>query len=56
MAKFHVSRLIFMFPVVLVLGFILWKWANGSDSADPNLDCRMVAKCLQMDPHIVVLA
>ena len=33
-----------MFPVVVVLGFILWKWANGSDSADPNLDCRIGSK------------
>ena len=31
-----------MFPVVVVLGFILWKWASGSDSADPNLDCSKV--------------
>ena len=29
-----------MFPVVVVLGFIFWKWVNGSDTADPNLDCR----------------
>ena len=44
MAKFHVRKLPFMFPVVIVLGFILWKWANGSDSADPNLDCRTGSK------------
>ena len=44
MAKFHVRRLPFMFPVVVVLGFIIWKWANGSDSADPNLDCRIGSK------------
>ena len=28
-----------MFPVVVVLGFILWHWAKSSDAADPNLDC-----------------
>ena len=44
MVKFHVRKLPFMFPVVVVLGFILWKWANGSDSADPNLDCRTDSK------------
>ena len=44
MVKFHVRKLPFMFPVVVVLGFILWKWANGSDSADPNLDCRIGSK------------
>ena len=33
-----------MFPVVGVLGFILWKWANSSDSPDPNLDCRIGSK------------
>ena len=44
-AKFHVRRLPFMFPVVVVMGFILWKWANGSDSAAPNLvDCRIGSK------------
>ena len=30
--------------MVVVLSFILWKWANGSDSADPNLDCRIGSK------------
>ena len=44
MVKFHVRKLPFIFPVVVVLGFILWKWANGSDSADPNLDCRIGSK------------
>ena len=44
MAKFHVRRLPFMFSVVVVLGFILWKWANSSDTADPNLDCRISSK------------
>ena len=44
MAKFHIRRLPCMFPVVVVLGFILWKWANGSDSADPNLDFRIGSK------------
>ena len=44
MAKFHVRRLPFMFPVVIVLSCILWKWANGSDSADPHLDCRIGRK------------
>ena len=44
MAKFHVRRLSFIFPVVVVLDFILWKWANGSVSADPNLDCRIGSK------------
>ena len=44
MAKFYVRRLPFMFPVVVVLGFILWKWANGSDSADANMDCRIGSK------------
>ena len=29
---------------VFILGFILWKWANGSDSADPNLDCIIGSK------------
>ena len=33
-----------MFPVVLILGFILWKWTNGSDSADPILDRRIGGK------------
>ena len=33
-----------MFPVVLVIGFILWKYANGSDSLDPNLDCKVGCK------------
>ena len=33
-----------MCPVVVVLGFILWKWATRSDSADPNLDCRIGSK------------
>ena len=44
MAKSHVSILPLMFPVVVVLGFIFWKWANGSDSADPNLDYRIGSK------------
>ena len=44
MAKFHVRRLPFMFSVVVVLVFILWKWANDSDSADPNLDFRIGSK------------
>ena len=44
MVKFHVRKLPFIFPVVVVLSFILWKWANGSDSADPNLDCRIGSK------------
>ena len=44
MVKFHVRKLPLIFPVVVVLGFILWKWANGSDSADPNLDCRIGSK------------
>ena len=44
MVKFHVRKLPFMFPVVVVLGFILWKWTNGSDSADPNLDGRIGSK------------
>ena len=44
MVKFHVRKLPFIFPVVVVLGFILWKWANGSDLADPNLDCRIGSK------------
>lgn len=32
-----------MIPVVLVIGFTLWKWANTdeSDSADPNLEWRI---------------
>ena len=33
-----------MFPVVVVIGFILWKYANGSDSLDPNLDCKVGCK------------
>ena len=44
MVKFHVRKLPFMLPVVVVVGFILWKWANGSDSPDPNLDCRIGSK------------
>ena len=44
MAKFHVRRLPLMFPVVVVLGFILWKWANGTASTVPNLDCRIGSK------------
>ena len=44
MVEFHVRKLPFMFQVVVVLGFILWKWANGSDSADSNLDCRADSK------------
>ena len=44
MTKFQVRRAPFMFPVVIDMGFILWKWANGSDSADPNLDCRTGSK------------
>ena len=40
MTKFNVRKPPFMFPVVVVLGLILWKWANGSDSSvDPNLEC-----------------
>ena len=30
-----------MFPVVVDIGFILWKYANRADSLDPNLDCRI---------------
>ena len=31
-----------MFPVVVVIDFILWKWSNqGSNSPDPNLECRI---------------
>ena len=33
-----------MFPVVVVIGFILWKYANGSDSLDPNLDRKVGCK------------
>ena len=33
-----------MFPVVVVIGFILWKYANGSDPLDPNLDCKIGCK------------
>ena len=33
-----------MFPVVVVIGFILWKYINGSDSLDPNLDCKVGCK------------
>ena len=33
-----------MFPVVVVIGFILWKYVNGSDSLDPNLDCKVGCK------------
>ena len=44
MVKFHVRKLPFMFPVVIFLGFIFWKWANGSVSADSDLDCRIGSK------------
>ena len=44
MAKIHIRRPPFMFPVVVVIGFILWKYVNGSDSLDPNLDCKVGCK------------
>ena len=33
-----------MFPVVVVINIILWIYANGSDSLDPNLDCMVSCK------------
>ena len=35
-----------MFQVVVFIGFILRKYANGSDSLDPNLDCRVSCNAL----------
>ena len=50
MGKFHVRKRPFMIPVVVDLGFILWKWANSSDSADPNLGCRIGSKVFADGP------
>ena len=55
MAKIHIRRPPFMFSLAVVIGFILWKYVNGSDSLDPNLDPKLVAKCLLMDPCIALL-
>ena len=44
-----------MFPKVVVIGFILWKYANGSDPLDPNLDCKIIWKVFAGgSPHCFV--
>ena len=45
-----------MFPVVVGIGFILWKYANGSDSLDPNLYCRISCEmCAYRSAHYLCI-
>ena len=37
-----------MIPVVVAIAFILWKYANVSDSSDPNLGCRISGKVIAL--------
>ena len=55
MAKIHVRRSPFMFPGMVVIGFILWIYANSQISLlTQSWIAKLVTRCLRINPRIAM--